>query len=165
MTIRGPSLARADADGRVCGRMMNAVQWGALDVLIVDLPPGTGECRWTLGAKGPLDACDIVSTPAGCSAAGMPARDGHVQPAQDSDASGMIENMSTHICFQLAGHEEHCPLGMRCRPSEARKLGVPLLQRYRCIWTIRVAADGGAPIVVSTDSTPGRKLPQGSPKR
>lgn len=142
---RGPMLMGA------LQQMMNQVQWGALDVLIVDLPPGTGDVQMTLAQKAHVDGAIVVSTPQ--DVALLDARKGIDMFNQlGTPILGMIENMSTHICSNC-GHEEHV-FGHGGVASEAEKLGVPLLAEIPLHLDIRMAADGGAPIVVSKpDST------------
>ena len=137
---RGPMLMGA------LQQMMTQVQWGALDVLIVDLPPGTGDVQMTLAQKFAVDGAIIVSTPQ--DVALLDARKG-VDMFQQLHVPivGMIENMSTHICSNC-GYEEHV-FGHGGVKAEAEKLGVPLLAEIPLHLDIRVAADGGAPIVVS----------------
>ncbi|PTX54597.1 ATP-binding protein involved in chromosome partitioning [Litoreibacter ponti] len=137
---RGPMLMGA------LQQMLNQVQWGALDVLLVDLPPGTGDVQMTLAQKAHLDGAVIVSTPQ--DVALLDARKGIDMFNQlGTPLLGMIENMSTHICSKC-GHEEHV-FGHGGVASEAEKLGVPLLAEIPLHLDIRLAADGGAPIVVS----------------
>ena len=137
---RGPMLMGA------LQQMLTQVQWGALDVLIVDLPPGTGDVQMTLAQKAHLDGVVIVSTPQ--DVALLDARKGiDMFNQMGTPIIGMIENMSTHICSQC-GHEEHV-FGHGGVKSEAEKLGVPLLAEIPLHLDIRLAADGGAPIVVS----------------
>ncbi len=137
---RGPMLMGA------LQQMMNQVQWGELDVLIVDLPPGTGDVQLTLTQKFALDGAIVVSTPQ--DVALLDARKGIDMFRQtQTPILGMIENMSTHICSNC-GHEEHV-FGHGGVASEAEKLGVPLLGEIPLHLDIRVAADEGAPIVVS----------------
>jgi ATP-binding protein involved in chromosome partitioning len=137
---RGPMLMGA------LQQMLTQVQWGALDVLIVDLPPGTGDVQMTLAQKAQLDGAIIVSTPQ--DVALLDARKGiDMFNQMGTPIIGMIENMSTHICSQC-GHEEHV-FGHGGVKSEAEKLGVPLLAEIPLHLDIRMAADGGAPIVVS----------------
>ncbi len=142
---RGPMLMGA------LQQMLNQVQWGALDVLIVDLPPGTGDVQMTLAQKAHLDGAVIVSTPQ--DVALLDARKGiDMFNQMGTPIIGMIENMSTHICSQC-GHEEHV-FGHGGVATEAEKLGLPLLAEIPLHLDIRLAADGGAPIVVSKpDST------------
>ena len=137
---RGPMLMGA------LQQMMSQVQWGALDVLIVDLPPGTGDVQMTLAQKFVVDGAIVVSTPQ--DVALLDARKG-VDMFQQLHVPivGMIENMSTHICSNC-GHEEHV-FGHGGVKAEAEKLGVPLLAEVPLDLQIRLAADGGAPITVS----------------
>ncbi|MGX9353206.1 Mrp/NBP35 family ATP-binding protein [Shimia sp. W99] len=137
---RGPMLMGA------LQQMMMQVQWGALDVLLVDLPPGTGDVQMTLAQKAHVDGAIIVSTPQ--DVALLDARKGIDMFRQlNVPILGMIENMSTHICSSC-GHEEHV-FGHGGVALEAEKLGVPLLAEIPLHLDIRIAADGGAPIVVS----------------
>ncbi|MFK7879611.1 Mrp/NBP35 family ATP-binding protein [Roseobacter sp.] len=137
---RGPMLMGA------LQQMMNQVQWGALDVLIVDLPPGTGDVQMTLAQKAHVDGAIIVSTPQ--DVALLDARKGIDMFNQlGTPILGMIENMSTHICSKC-GYEEHV-FGHGGVATEAEKLGVPLMAEIPLHLDIRIAADGGAPIVVS----------------
>ncbi|MCE8538332.1 Mrp/NBP35 family ATP-binding protein [Ruegeria pomeroyi] len=142
---RGPMLMGA------LQQMMNQVQWGGLDVLIVDLPPGTGDVQLTLSQKFAVDGAIVVSTPQ--DVALIDARKGIDMFRQlKTPILGMIENMSTHICSNC-GHEEHV-FGHGGVAAEAEKLGVPLLGEVPLHLDIRVAADGGAPIVVSKPDSP-----------
>ena len=137
---RGPMLMGA------LQQMLMQVQWGALDVLLVDLPPGTGDVQMTLAQKALVDGAVIVSTPQ--DVALLDARKGIDMFKQlNVPILGMIENMSTHICSQC-GHEEHV-FGHGGVAAEAEKLGVPLLAEVPLDLQIRLASDGGAPIVVS----------------
>lgn len=137
---RGPMLMGA------LQQMMNQVQWGALDVLIVDLPPGTGDVQMTLSQKFQIDGAVVVSTPQ--DVALLDARKGIDMFTQlKVPILGMVENMSTHICSEC-GHEEHV-FGHGGVAAEAAKLGVPLLAEVPLDLQIRLASDGGAPIVAS----------------
>tara|TARA_R110002072_G_scaffold246270_5_gene405521 strand:+ start:1502 stop:2569 length:1068 start_codon:yes stop_codon:yes gene_type:complete len=142
---RGPMLMGA------LQQMLTQVQWGALDVLIVDLPPGTGDVQMTLAQKAELNGAIIVSTPQDIAL--LDARKGIDMFTQlGTPIIGMIENMSTHICSQC-GHEEHM-FGHGGVVAEAKKLGVPLLAEIPLHLDIRLAADGGAPVVVSKPDSP-----------
>ena len=137
---RGPMLMGA------LEQMMRQVQWGALDVLIVDLPPGTGDVQMTLSQKFAVDGAIVVSTPQ--DVALLDARKGiDMFNQMKTPILGLIENMSTHICSNC-GHEEHV-FGHGGVAAEAEKLNVPLLAEVPLHLDIRLAADGGAPIVVS----------------
>ncbi|MCK0168329.1 Mrp/NBP35 family ATP-binding protein [Jannaschia sp. S6380] len=142
---RGPMLMGA------LQQMMNQVQWGALDVLLVDLPPGTGDVQMTLGQKFAVYGAIVISTPQ--DVALLDARKGIDMFRQMGvPVVGMVENMSTHICSEC-GHEEHI-FGHGGVAAEAEKLGVPLLAEIPLHLSIRVAADGGAPVVASKPGSP-----------
>ncbi len=142
---RGPMLMGA------LQQMMNQVQWGELDVLIVDLPPGTGDVQLTLSQKFAVDGAVIVSTPQ--DVALLDARKGMDMFRQlNVPILGMIENMSTHICSNC-GHEEHV-FGHGGVAAEAKKLGVPLLAEVPLHLSIRLGGDGGAPVVVTDPDGP-----------
>ncbi|WP_371229699.1 P-loop NTPase [Roseovarius sp. 2305UL8-3] len=145
---RGPMLMGA------LQQMMNQVQWGALDVLLVDLPPGTGDVQMTLSQKFHVDGAIIVSTPQ--DVALLDARKG-IDMFQQLKVPivGMIENMSTHICSNC-GHEEHM-FGHGGVAAEAAKINVPLLAEIPLHLQIRLAADGGAPVTVSQPDSPQAK--------
>jgi len=137
---RGPMLMGA------LQQMLMQVQWGALDVLLVDLPPGTGDVSMTLAQKARLDGAIVVSTPQ--DVALLDVRKGLDMFRQlKVPILGMIENMSTHVCSNC-GHEEHV-FGHGGVAEEAERLGVPLLAEVPLDLQIRQAADGGAPITVS----------------
>ncbi|WP_224825717.1 iron-sulfur cluster carrier protein ApbC [Cognatishimia sp. MH4019] len=137
---RGPMLMGA------LQQMLTQVQWGALDVLLVDLPPGTGDVQMTLAQKSEVTGAIVVSTPQ--DVALIDARKGIDMFNQlHVPILGMIENMSTHICSNC-GHEEHM-FGHGGVKAEAEKIGAPLLAEIPLHLDIRMAADGGAPLVVS----------------
>ncbi|MDN3720682.1 P-loop NTPase [Roseibium salinum] len=126
---------------------MSQVQWGALDVLIVDLPPGTGDVQMTLSQKFVVDGAIIVSTPQ--DVALLDARKGIDMFRQmNVPILGMIENMSTHICSNC-GHEEHV-FGHGGVAAEAEKIGVPLLAEIPLHLNIRLAADSGTPLAIKS---------------
>jgi ATP-binding protein involved in chromosome partitioning len=137
---RGPMLMGA------LQQMMMQVQWGGLDVLIVDLPPGTGDVQMTLAQKATVDGAIVVSTPQDIAL--LDARKGIDMFNQlKVPVLGLIENMSTHVCSNC-GHEEHV-FGHGGVAAEAAKMQVPLLAEIPLHIDIRTAADGGAPVVVS----------------
>ena len=142
---RGPMLMGA------LQQMMNQVQWGALDVLLADLPPGTGDVPMTLSQTAEVTGAIVVSTPQ--DVALLDARKGvDMFRKMSVPILGMIENMSTHICSNC-GHEEHL-FGHGGVRAEAEKLGIPLLAEIPLALGIRLASDGGAPIVVSKPASP-----------
>lgn len=137
---RGPMLMGA------LQQMMSQVQWGALDVLVVDLPPGTGDVPMTLAQNAEVTGAIVVSTPQ--DVALIDARKGvDMFRKMETRILGMIENMSLYICANC-GHEAHL-FGHGGVREAAARLGVPLLAEIPLDIDIRTAADGGAPIVVS----------------
>ena len=142
---RGPMLMGA------LQQMMTQVQWGKLDVLIVDLPPGTGDVQMTLAQKAEVTGAIIVSTPQ--DVALIDARKALDRfDKLETPILGMIENASSHLCSDC-GHEEHV-FGHGGVASEAAKLNTPLLGEIPLHIDIRLASDGGAPIVVSKPNSP-----------
>ncbi len=137
---RGPMLMGA------LQQMLTQVQWGKLDVLIVDLPPGTGDVQMTLAQKAEVTAAVVVSTPQDLAL--LDARKAlDMFDKLGTPVAGVIENMSTHICSQC-GHEEHI-FGHGGARDDAERLDLPFLGEIPLDIAIRKAADGGAPIVVS----------------
>ena len=142
---RGPMLMGA------LQQMMSQVQWGALDVLVVDLPPGTGDVQMTLTQNAEVTGAIVVSTPQ--DVALMDARKGvDMFRKMETPILGMIENMSRYVCANC-GHEEHV-FGHGGVRDAAELLGLPLLAEIPLDIDIRTASDGGAPIVVSKPSSP-----------
>jgi len=142
---RGPMLMGA------LQQMLFQVQWGALDVLLVDLPPGTGDVQMTLTQKVEVAGALIVSTPQDIAL--LDARKGiDMFRKMGTPILGLIENMAVHVCSNC-GHAEHI-FGHGGVAAEAAKLGVPLLAEIPLNIGIRVAADGGAPVVVSSPRSP-----------
>ncbi len=137
---RGPMLMGA------LSQMLTKVQWGALDIMLVDLPPGTGDVQMTLCQKVKVTGAIIVCTPQDIAL--LDTRKGiDMFQRLDVPIIGMIENMATHVCSNC-GHEEHI-FGQRGVELEAAKLEVPLLAKIPLDISIRSGADDGVPVVVS----------------
>ncbi|WP_102226179.1 Mrp/NBP35 family ATP-binding protein [Acidimangrovimonas sediminis] len=134
---RGPMLMGA------LQQLLNKVQWGELDVLIVDLPPGTGDVQLTLGQRTVMTGALVVSTPQ--DVALLDARKAiDMFDKLKTPILGMIENMSTYVCPNC-GHEEHL-FGHGGVAAEAEKLGVPLLGELPLDLSVRLAGDSGTPV-------------------
>ena len=145
---RGPMLMGA------LQQMLGQVQWGNLDVLIVDLPPGTGDVQMTLAQKTQVAGAIVVSTPQDIAL--LDARKAvNMFGKMDTRVIGMIENMSTYVCPKC-GHEEHI-FGHGGARADAVRLGLPFLGEIPLTPDIRLAADGGAPIVVTKPDSPQAK--------
>ena len=139
---RGPMIMGA------LQQLLGQVAWGKLDVLIVDLPPGTGDIQLTLCQRTHLTGALVVSTPQ--DVALMDARKAlDMFDKLKTPVLGLIENMSTYICPNC-GHEAHI-FGHGGVAAEAVKLGLPFLGELPLALDVRVAGDSGTPIA-ATDS-------------
>ena len=115
---RGPMLMGA------LQQLLSQVQWGRLDALLIDLPPGTGDVQLTLSQKAEVTGAVIVSTPQDIAL--LNARKAlDMFHKTNTPVLGMVENMSTHICSNC-GHEEHV-FGHGGAEAEAERIGVPFL--------------------------------------
>ena len=142
---RGPMLMGA------LQQMLRQVQWGRLDVLIVDLPPGTGDVQMTLCQNTDVAGAVVVSTPQDIAL--IDARKGiDMFKKMNTPILGIIENMSAFVCDGCG--KVHHPFGHGGARAEADKLGVPFLGEIPLDLAIRTAADGGAPIVVLNPNGP-----------
>jgi ATP-binding protein involved in chromosome partitioning len=145
---RGPMLMGA------LQQMLGQVQWGKLDVLIVDLPPGTGDVQMTLSQKVDVAGAIIVSTPQDIAL--LDARKGiDMFKRLNVPIYGLIENMSSFVCDGCG--KVHHPFGHGGARAEAEKLGLPFLGEIPLDLEIRIASDGGAPLVVSKPDSPQAK--------
>ncbi|MGF1500929.1 MAG: Mrp/NBP35 family ATP-binding protein [Paracoccaceae bacterium] len=142
---RGPMLMGA------LEQMLRQVEWGRLDVLLIDLPPGTGDVQLTLSQKAEVTGAVIVSTPQDIAL--LDARKAlDMFKKTETRVLGLIENMASYICPNC-GHEAHI-FGRGGARAEAERIGVPFLGEVPLDLEIRVAADGGAPIVASRPQSP-----------
>ncbi len=142
---RGPMLMGA------LQQLLGQVQWGRLDALLVDLPPGTGDVQLTLSQKAEVTGAVVVSTPQ--DVALLDARKAlDMFHKTNTPVIGMVENMSTHICSNC-GHEEHI-FGHGGAEAEAERLNIPFLGAIPLDMAIRTAGDSGAPIVAANPESP-----------
>lgn len=134
---RGPMLMGA------LQQMLGQVEWGELDVLLVDLPPGTGDVQLTLCTKSELTGAIVVSTPQ--DVALIDARKAlDMFATLKTPVLGLIENMSMFVCPDCGA--EHEIFGRGGVAAEAEKLGVPLLGALPIDLETRLAGDGGTPV-------------------
>ena len=127
-------------------QMLRDVNWGELDVMIVDMPPGTGDAQLTMAQQVPLAGAVIVSTPQDIAL--LDARKGlNMFRKVDVPVLGIVENMSYFRCPNC-GHEAHI-FGHGGARQEAERLGVEFLGEIPLHIDIRTTSDGGDPIVVS----------------
>jgi ATP-binding protein involved in chromosome partitioning len=134
---RGPMLMGA------LQQMLGQVEWGALDVLLVDLPPGTGDVQLTLCTKSELSGAIVVSTPQ--DVALIDARKAiDMFNTLKTPVLGLIENMSLFVCPDCGS--EHQIFGHGGVAAESAKIGVPLLGSLPIDLETRLAGDEGTPI-------------------
>ena len=134
---RGPMLMGA------LQQMLGQVEWGELDVLIVDLPPGTGDVQLTLCTKSELSGAIVVSTPQ--DVALIDARKAlDMFATLKTPVLGLIENMSMFVCPDCGA--EHQIFGQGGVAAEAEHIGVPLLAALPIDLETRLAGDSGTPI-------------------
>jgi len=134
---RGPMIMGA------LQQLLTQVAWGKLDVLIIDLPPGTGDIQLSLAQRTQLTGALVVSTPQDVALLdARKALDMFVK--LKVPVLGLIENMSTYICPNC-GHEAHI-FGHGGVAAEAAKLDLPFLGEIPLSLDVRVAGDSGTPI-------------------
>ena len=134
---RGPMIMGA------LQQLISQVEWGALDVMIVDLPPGTGDIQLTLCQRTHLTGAIVVSTPQ--DVALLDARKAlDMFTKMKTPVLGLVENMSTYICPNC-GHEAHI-FGHGGVAAEARKQSLPFLGEIPLDLSVRIAGDAGTPI-------------------
>jgi ATP-binding protein involved in chromosome partitioning len=145
MIWRGPMVMSA------LSQMLKDVAWGELDVLVVDMPPGTGDAQLTMAQQVPLAGAVIVSTPQDLAL--IDARKGlNMFRKVNVPVLGLVENMSTFIC-------PHCGeptniFGHGGARAEAKRLGVPFLGEVPLTLAIREMSDEGRPVVAVDPSSP-----------
>ncbi len=145
MIWRGPMVIGA------LEQMMRDVNWGELDILVVDMPPGTGDAQLTLAQRVPLAGAVIVSTPQDIAL--IDARKGLAMFRKvNVPVLGIVENMSTFVCPNC-GHESHI-FGHGGAHATADELGVPFLGEIPLDIEIRETSDNGAPITVTAPDGP-----------
>jgi ATP-binding protein involved in chromosome partitioning len=126
--------------------MMGQVAWGPLDVMIVDMPPGTGDAQLTMSQRVPLAGAVIVSTPQ--DVALLDARRGvRMFEKVNVPVLGLIENMSFFCCPNCGHRSDIFSHGGARR--EAERLGVEFLGELPLKLEIRELADAGTPIVMA----------------
>jgi ATP-binding protein involved in chromosome partitioning len=145
MIWRGPMVMSA------LSQMLKDVDWGELDVLVVDMPPGTGDAQLTMAQQVPLAGAVIVSTPQDLAL--IDARKGlNMFRRVNVPVLGLVENMSTFICPHCG--EPSNIFGHGGARAEAARLGVPFLGEVPIALAIRETSDQGRPVVATDPSSP-----------
>ena len=149
MIWRGPMVQSAIT------QMLRDVAWGELDVLVVDMPPGTGDAQLTMAQATPLSGAVIVSTPQDLAL--IDARRGVTMFRKVSvPILGVIENMATFICPNC-GHASAI-FGHGGARHEAERLEVPFLGEIPLTMAIRETSDAGRPVVATDPDGPQAKV-------
>jgi ATP-binding protein involved in chromosome partitioning len=145
MIWRGPMVMSAIT------QMLRDVAWGTLDVLVVDMPPGTGDAQLTLAQNVPLKGAVIISTPQDLSL--IDARRGLAMFKKvNVPVLGIVENMSYFQCPHCGTRSDI--FGHGGARHEAERLGVPFLGEIPLHMSIRVTSDAGTPVVASEPDGP-----------
>jgi ATP-binding protein involved in chromosome partitioning len=142
---RGPMITKLITE------FIRNVEWGELDVLVLDLPPGTGDVQLTLTQQVPISGGVIVTTPQDVALADV--RRGIAMFRQvNAPVLGLIENMSFHLCPGCGARADI--FGHGGGAEMARQAGIPFLGEVPLVRAIREASDDGLPIVSAQPSHP-----------
>jgi ATP-binding protein involved in chromosome partitioning len=145
MIWRGPMVISA------LTQMLREVEWGKLDVMVVDMPPGTGDAQLTMAQQVPLKGAVIVSTPQDLAL--IDARRGIAMFKRvNVPVLGIVENMSYYLCPQCGTRADIFGHGGARR--EAEQQGVPFLGEVPLHMTIREKSDAGLPVVATEPDGP-----------
>ncbi|WPZ15182.1 Mrp/NBP35 family ATP-binding protein [Nitratireductor rhodophyticola] len=140
MIWRGPMVVSA------LRQMLRDVAWGELDVLVVDMPPGTGDAQLTMAQQVPLAGAVIVSTPQDLAL--IDARKGlNMFRRVDVPLLGIVENMSYFVAPDTG--KRYDIFGHGGAKAEAERLGVPFLGEVPLTMDVRETSDAGTPVVAS----------------
>jgi ATP-binding protein involved in chromosome partitioning len=145
MIWRGPMVISA------LTQMLREVEWGTLDVMVVDMPPGTGDAQLTMAQQVPLKGAVIVSTPQDLAL--IDARRGiSMFKRVNVPVLGIVENMSYFLCPECGTRSDIFSHGGA--RHEAERLGVPFLGEVPLHMTIREKSDAGLPVVATEPDGP-----------
>jgi len=145
---RGPMVTSA------LNQFLRDVDWGKLDVLVIDMPPGTGDVQLTLAQNVPMAGAVIVSTPQDLSL--IDARRAIAMFKQvETPILGIVENMSYFLCPHCGGRSDVFAHGGAHHEAEAQ--GVPFLGEAPLHMLIRETSDGGRPVVATAPDSPQAK--------
>ena len=149
MIWRGPMVMSA------LTQMLREVEWGTLDVMVVDMPPGTGDAQLTMAQQVPLRGAVIVSTPQDLAL--IDARRGIAMFKRvNVPVLGIVENMSYFMCPQCGTRSDI--FGHGGARHEAERLGVPFLGEVPLHMDIREKSDAGRPVVATDPDGPHAKI-------
>src|SRR5262249_7006151 len=148
---KSPVIWRGPIVMGIVRQFLRDVDWGPLDVLVVDLPPGTGDAPLTVVQQVPLSGGVVVTTPQ--DVALLDVGRGIAMFAQVSTpVLGVVENMSAYVCPRCG--TEDPVFGTGGGERLARRFGVPLLGRIPLVPAVRAGGDAGRPIVAADPAHP-----------
>ena len=151
MSPNTPAIWRGPMASGALQRLLSDTKWGNLDILLVDMPPGTGDIQLTISQRVPLGGAIIVTTPQDIAL--LDARKAiEMFTKVGVPALGIVENMSTHVCSHC-GHEE-AVFGSNGGERIALEYGTKLLAQLPLSLSIRKQSDEGVPIVLSDPESP-----------
>ena len=143
---RTPAVWRGPMASGALQQLLTQTDWQAVDVLVVDMPPGTGDIQLTMAQNVPLAGAVIVTTPQDIAL--LDARKGiEMFRKVEVPLLGVVENMSTHVCRECGHHE--AIFGEGGGDAIAAEYGVRMLARLPLSMDIRLQADGGQPPLVA----------------
>jgi len=149
MIWRGPMVMSAIT------QMLREVEWGKLDIMVVDMPPGTGDAQLTMAQQVPLKGAVIVSTPQDLAL--IDARRGVAMFKRvNVPVLGIVENMSYFLCPECGTRSDI--FGHGGARHEAERQGVPFLGEVPLHMTIREKSDSGLPVVATEPDGPHAKI-------
>ncbi len=136
-------------------QMLRDVDWGEIDIMVVDMPPGTGDTQLTMSQRVPLSGAVIVSTPQDIAL--LDARKGlNMFRKVEVPILGVIENMSYYVCPKCGNRDDIFDHGGAHRTAD--ELGAPFLGEIPLDLKIRLTSDGGTPITVAESDGPHAKV-------
>jgi ATP-binding protein involved in chromosome partitioning len=142
---RGPMITK------LLTQFLREVDWGQLDVLVLDLPPGTGDAQLTIAQQAPLSGGVIVTTPQ--DVALLDVQRGVAMFNQvNAPVLGVIENMSYHVCSGCGARAEIFGHGGGARM--AAEMGIPFLGELPLVRRLRESMDAGRPLMVADPNSP-----------
>jgi ATP-binding protein involved in chromosome partitioning len=144
---RSPVIWRGPMVMSILRQFLKDVIWGTLDVLVVDLPPGTGDAQLTLMQQVPVSGGLIVTTPQDVALQDVKRGISMFQTV-NTPVLGVVENMSHYVCPRCGTRDEIFGAGGGRREAEA--LGIPLLAEIPLEPEVRASMDRGAPVVVAS---------------
>jgi ATP-binding protein involved in chromosome partitioning len=152
-----PLIWRGPMAHRAVEQCLTDVEWGDLDYLFVDLPPGTGDVHLTLVQTVPVTGAVIVSTPQDV---GLTISMKTLRMLEQTNVKmlGIVENMSYHLCTHCGQREEI--FGHGGARTMSGQLNIPFLGEIPLDTTIRTAADRGMPVVAAAPDSPAGKTYQ-----